>query len=66
MANKILWAAESEAVLLLNELNNVADGSLTVDSADYDNATNKFRWASFLFQGIFDAACLPSFCASKI
>ena len=57
MANKILWAAESAASLLTTELNNVADGSTTVDGADYDNATNKYRWASFFFFGTFDAAC---------
>ena len=57
MANKILWAAESAATLLSTELNNVADGSTTVDSADYDNATNKFRYADFLFSGIFDSDC---------
>ena len=57
MAAKILWAAESEASLLTTELNNVATGSTTVDGADYDNATNKFRFADFLFYGQFDAAC---------
>lgn len=57
MANKILWAAESAATLLSTELNNVANGATVVDGADYDNATNKFQYADFLFQGIFDAAC---------
>lgn len=57
MANKVLWQTESAATLLSTELNNVANGSLTVDAADYDNATNQFRYADFLFSGTFDAAC---------
>ena len=57
MANKILWQTETAATLLLAELNNVLDGSTTVDAADYDNATNQFRYADFLFFGTFDAAC---------
>jgi len=57
MANKILWEKESEVSLLTTELQNVADGSTTPDGADYDNATNQFRWADFLFYGTFDAAC---------
>lgn len=57
MVSKILWAAESEAVLLLTELNNAADGAIIVDGADYDNATSKFRFADFLFHATdFDAA----------
>ena len=51
MANKILWEKESEVSLLTTELQNVADGSTTPDGADYDNATNQFRWADFLFYG---------------
>lgn len=57
MANKVLWAAESAATLLSTELQNVADGSTTVDGADYDNATNKYQYGSFFFFGTFDAAC---------
>ena len=57
MANKILWVPESAATLLSTELNNAADGATIVDGADYDNATNKFRWADFFFFGTFDAAC---------
>jgi len=57
MANKVLWAAETAADLLTTELNNAADGAVIVDAADYDNATNKFQWADFLFFGTFDAAC---------
>ena len=57
MANKVLWAAESAATLMTTELNNLADGSFAVDGADYDNATNKFRWADFfLYCTDFDAA----------
>jgi len=57
MANKTLWATESAATLLSTELNNVADDATAVDGADYDNATNKYRWADFFFFGTFDAAC---------
>jgi hypothetical protein len=57
MANKILWAAESEAILLAAELNNLANAAFAVDTADYDNATNKFQMADFLLYCIdFDAA----------
>lgn len=48
MANKLLWAAESEAILLTTELDSLADDGIAVDGADYDNGTNKFRWADFL------------------
>ena len=58
MANKILWAAETVATLLLTELNNLADDTMVVDGADYDNATNLFQFGSFLFFGTFDAACV--------
>ena len=57
MANKTLWAAESAATLLLAELNNAAGTATVVDAGTYNNATNKFRWADFLFSGIFDADC---------
>jgi len=57
MANKILWATETAATLLSTELNNVADDAVAVDGADYDNATNKYQFADFLFYGTFDAAC---------
>ena len=57
MANKVLWAAESAATLLLAELNNMVKATLVVDAADYDNAANKFQFADFLFFGTFDAAC---------
>lgn len=57
MASKILWAAESAASLLTTELNNLADATVAVDAADYDNATNLFRWANFFLFGTWDAAC---------
>ena len=57
MVNKLNWEVESGATLLLAELNNLADATVVVDSADYDNATNKYRFADFLFFGTFDAAC---------
>ncbi len=54
---KILWAAESAATLMTTELNNLADGALAVDGADYENATNKYKFGSFeLFLDDFDAA----------
>ncbi len=57
MANKVLWAAESGATLLAAELNNLANAAFAVDAADYDNATNKFRYADFqLYLIDFDAA----------
>ena len=57
MANKVLWAPESIATLLSTELNNMANAALVVDGADYDNATNKFRFADFfLHLEDFDAA----------
>lgn len=57
MVNKTLWVAESEAALLSTELNNAVDGTTIVDASDYDNATNKFQLADFMFFGTFDAAC---------
>ena len=57
MANKLKWAVESAAALLSTELNNLADGAFAVDGADYDNATNLYQFASFMFFGTFDAAC---------
>lgn len=57
MVNKVLWAAESEVSLLTTELNNAADATVIVDGADYDNATNLFQFADFMFFGTFDAAC---------
>ena len=57
MANKILWQTESAATLLSTELNNAAKATVIVDGADYDNATNQFRFADFLFSATFDAAC---------
>jgi len=57
MANKVLWTAETVATLMTTELNNLANGAFAVDGADYDNATNKFRFADFeLFLDDFDAA----------
>ncbi len=56
MVNKTLWVAELEAILLAAELNNAANGAIVVDSTDYDNATDKFQFADFLFFGTFDAA----------
>lgn len=49
MANKILWAAESGATLMSTELNALANNATAVDGTDYDNATNKYMEASFLF-----------------
>ena len=58
MANKILWAAEAAATLMTTELDNlVKAGGIAFDGADYDNATNKFRFADFeLYVHDFDAA----------
>ncbi len=57
MANKLLWAAESGATIMSTELNNLADDGVAVDAADYDNATNLYTEASFLFYATdFDAA----------
>jgi hypothetical protein len=58
MANKILWVAESAATLMTTELDNLAKTSgIAFDGADYDNATNKFRFADFeLYLEEFDAA----------
>ncbi len=60
MANKQLWLPEAVGNLLTTELNNVADGAIVVDGADYANAVNKFRWADFFFFGTFDAPCNAS------
>lgn len=57
MANKDLWAVESVASLLTTELNALADATMCVDGADYDNATNKFMFGSFFFFGTFAAPC---------
>jgi hypothetical protein len=57
MANEILWKPQTAATLLTTELNNMADAAIVIDAADYDNATNKFRWANFfLYCTDFDAA----------
>jgi len=57
MANKVLWQTESSATLMSTELNNLANDAFAVDGADYDNATNQFRFADFeLFLDDFDAA----------
>ena len=57
MGTKTLWTPESGVSLLTTELNNAADGAIIVDGADYDNATNLFRWAAFfLHLQDFDAA----------
>ena len=58
MANKVLWAAESEATLITTtELDNAADGATVLGPSDYVNGTNKFRFADFmLFIDGFDAA----------
>ncbi len=57
MANKLLWTAESVVSLLTTELDNMANGAIVVDGADYDNATNKYRYADFLLRCTdFDAA----------
>ena len=56
MVSKLTWAdPESEAILLTTELNNLVDGTLAVDAGSYDNETNKYRWANFMFFGTFDA-----------
>jgi len=57
MTHKTLWAAESVGNLLTTELNNLADATMMVDAADYDNAANLHMFASFFFHGIFDADC---------
>jgi len=58
MANKINWEVESVAsVITTTELDNKADGATILGPSDYANATNKYRWADFLFFGTFDAAC---------
>ena len=57
MANKTLWLPESGVSLLTTELNDAGGGAIIVDAADYENATNKFRWADFfLHLTDFDAA----------
>lgn len=55
MANKTLWAPESEVILLAGELDNAADLDIVVDAADYDNATDGFQFADFLLFVTFDA-----------
>jgi len=57
MGTEQRWSVEAGATLLSTELHDAVDGTTIVDAADYDNATNLYRWADFLFQGIFDAAC---------
>jgi len=58
MANKTIWAAETVAsVITTTELDNQANGATIIGPSDYANATNKYRWADFLFFGTFDAAC---------
>jgi hypothetical protein len=58
MANELLWLPKSVAsVITTTELDDQADGSLTLGPSDYANGTNKYRWASFLFFGTFDGAC---------
>lgn len=57
MANELLWVPKAAATLLSTELNNLADATMVVDGADYNNAGNKYRWGSFFFFGTFDAAC---------
>ena len=57
MSNELLWLPKTAASLLTTELNNAAGGAIIVDAADYDNATNKYRWADFfLHLTDFDAA----------
>ncbi|GAG15234.1 unnamed protein product [marine sediment metagenome] len=57
MANELLWLPKTVGDLLTTELNDLADATMVVDGADYDNATRKFRFASFFFFGTWDAAC---------
>ena len=57
MASELLWLPKTVGNLLTTELQNLADATVAVDAADYDNATNKYRWASFFFFGTWDAAC---------
>lgn len=47
MANKVLWANESASQVMTTELNSLANSAFAVDGADYANATNKFRFATF-------------------
>lgn len=57
MANKTLWLPESSATLMTTELNSLADDAFAIASADYANATNKFRWGAFeLFVDDWSAA----------
>ena len=58
MANKILWLPEAGGgTIMSTELNNLANDGVATDGADYDNATNKFMYASYLLYLIdFDAA----------
>jgi len=57
MANKLLWQTESSATLMSTELNDLPNNASAVDGADYDNATNQYRFADFeLFLDDFDAA----------
>jgi len=57
MSSETLWLPKTVANLLTTELANLGDETPCFDSADYDNATNKYQFASFFFFGTFDAAC---------
>lgn len=48
MADKVYWQSESASTLMSTELNNLANDAFAVDGADYDNATNQYRFADFL------------------
>ena len=57
MPNAVQWVAGSPATLMTTDLDNLGNDAFVVASADYDNATNKHRWADFqLVAYDFDAA----------
>jgi len=59
MANKLLWLPESGATIMSTELNALANAASAVDGADYDNATNKYMFASYLLY-LIDFAAAPT------
>ncbi len=58
MANEILWLPKTvETLMTAGDLNNQPDATMLPATADYNNASNKYRFGSFLFFGTFDAPC---------
>jgi hypothetical protein len=47
MANEILWKAQSSAALLTTQLNSLANEAFSDAGAEYDNASNLFRFGDF-------------------